>query len=213
MSRRSLLAFGTALTFIGCTFNWNALDPRLDPAAGGGEEGGSTSVGGQGGTATTTSSTGGTTSTGGSGATGGAGGAGGGLGGGGGAGGSVPSPTCNGQTVPLLTNGVSVVGSTLQAPAQLEGNCASTTGGELVYAFVLPMTADVTVTTELAGTSYDSIPYVREICDDGTTELACEDVGAGDTLVLPALPAGTYYVIVDSHSTSNEGNFEVMVSW
>jgi hypothetical protein len=116
--------------------------------------------------------------------------------------------------VPILANGQIVTGSTLQAPTNFEGSCAGTTGGEIVYAFELPATADVLVDTTLAGTNYDTVLHVRvDSCEDAANEVGCLDRGVGDDLELPALPAGTYFVIVDSHTVSNEGNFELMVSW
>jgi hypothetical protein len=120
---------------------------------------------------------------------------------------------CSGQVVVELDNGVAVTGSTVGAPAMLDANCASTAGGERIYVFVLGSTADVTVSTDLPGTTFDVIPYVREDCEDSATEVGCSDDGAGDDIALTALPAGTYFVILDSHSPSNEGDFELRVDW
>lgn len=132
----------------------------------------------------------------------------------GGTGGSVQGVTCNGQSVPELNNGEVVTGSTLQAPTDFEGGCAETTGGEIVYAFELAATADVLVDTTLPGTNYDTVLHVRQgACEDATSEVGCLDRGVGDDLNLPGLPAGTYFVIVDSHTIANEGNFELMISW
>jgi hypothetical protein len=209
MTRVSLLVLAVAASFAACALDWDTFDPRLATTTTN-----SSSSGGGGGGGVTNGSGGSTSSSNGSGATGGTGGSSsstGGAGGGGGAGGALP--TCNGDVVPLLTNGASVTGNTVMAPTQLAAVCAGTTGGERVFAFVLANGADVTVTTELPGTNYDVVQYVREVCEDSTTELSCDDPGAGDTHVLPALPAGTYFVIVDSHSTTQEGDFELMVSW
>jgi hypothetical protein len=208
MFRWTLFAFGSLACLAGCAFDWGSLDPRVETGSGAGGGGGTQSTGG------TSSSGGGTsTSTTGTGGTGGLGGMGGAGGAEGGAGGTMTAPMCFGETVPVLANGVAVLGSTLQAPGQLEGACASTTGGEAVFALILTATADVTVTTELAGTTYDTVLHVRQDCTDRTSEVGCLDGGSGDTLVLPALPAGTYFVVVDSHSIANEGNFELETSW
>lgn len=220
MLRSTPLLVAMAMGLVGCAFDWASLDPRETEGAQGGAGatgGAGTGVGGDGGEPTTTSSTTSTSSTGGSTGDGGAGGTGGaptGAGGTGGAGGSPPTFSCNGQVVPELSNGQIVTGSTLQAPTDFEGGCAETTGGEIVYAFQLSATSDVLVDTTLPGTNYDTVLHVREgACEDATNEVGCLDRGVGDDLMLPALPAGTYYVIVDSHTISNEGNFELQVSW
>ena len=70
--------------------------------------------------------------------------------------------------------------------------------------------ANVDITTELAGTNYDSIPYIRGVCESVATEVGCDDVD--DTFTV-ALGPGTYFVIVDSHTINQEGDFELLVSW
>ena len=128
MARSAPLLVAMAMGLVGCVFDWASLDPRASEG-----DGGSTSATGGGGTGgsgvggdPTTSSTTSSSSTGGSTGDGGAGGMGGDPSGGGGTGGAVPTFTCNGQTVPELSNGQIVTGSTLQAPTDFEGACAET---------------------------------------------------------------------------------------
>jgi hypothetical protein len=221
MDLRAVASLGLVVSFVACTFDWEQFDPRL--AAGGGSSQGGGGSGGAGGEPPVIGG-GGTSSQGGMGGGGmGGGGMGGDMGGGGmggdavgsgGAGGAVVQPPmCNGLVVTQLTSGVQVGGSTLQAPSQLEAGCASTTGGEAVYAMVLSTSASVVVTTDLPPTNYDTILYVRSVCESVATELGCDDVGAGDTVSLPNLPAGTYFVIVDSHTISGEGDFGLLATW
>lgn len=217
-----------AASLMGCSFDWDPYDPRLSntsgagtpvggaggsPAGpGGGSVGGAPGGGGAG-------ATGGTPATGGTGGTGGSpGGAGGmggapGAGGAGGAGGGPVSPVCNAMVPPMLDNGVTVSGSTNSAPTQLDAGCAGTTGGERVYYIDVPAGANVVLTNDLPGTTYDTILYVRTVCEDPGTELACDDPAVGDTIMFTAPTAGVYFVIVDSHTPTNEGDFELLVTW
>lgn len=217
MNHSALFSFGTAL-LVGCTFDWATFDPRLAaPGAGGAHsDGGAAGVGGvlgEGGVAGeggAVGGAGGILGVGGAGAFGGSAGSGGGDGG---AGGGVTPPTCNGQVVPVLSSGVTVAGSTTGAPAMLDATCIAAAGGERVYAMVLPSTAEVVVTNDLPGTMYDTVMYVRSVCDDATTEIACDDPGQGDTHTIPGLAAGTYFVIVDTHAPGQEGDFELRATW
>jgi len=205
MVRWSIISLA-ALSFVACSSDWDLLDPRLSTGesndAGGGA-GGSPPSGGDGV---------GAGAVGGTGTGGAAGGTGGAVSGTGGSGGVGP-PMCNGEVVPELASGMTVAGSTAGAETQLEATCTGTTGGERVYALVLPASADVVVTTDLAGTTFDAVLHIREVCEDVATEVACDDVGNGDTITLPGLAAGTYFVIVDSHSTTGEGDFELLATW
>ncbi|HEV8324018.1 MAG TPA: hypothetical protein VG389_20545, partial [Myxococcota bacterium] len=109
--------------------------------------------------------------------------------------------------VPLMTLAPdgSAMGTTAGV-SNFEGTCTASftaSGPEDVYVFTLGYTADVTVTTNLPGTTMDTGIYVRSVCDDTTTELACNDndptvpFTTASRIDLPGLGAGDYFVFVD----------------
>jgi hypothetical protein len=110
--------------------------------------------------------------------------------------------------------GATTTGTTVGGGTELGCNCNSCPGPEVVHRLLVegdmvPVT--IQATTDLAGTGYDAVLYVRRACDDATTELACDDAGEGDTLTFEATEAGIYYVIVDSHE-GGSGNYELEVT-
>jgi hypothetical protein len=82
------------------------------------------------------------------------------------------------------------------------GSCGTTTGSEAVFNVTLTgASTDLFVTTFA---SWNTVLYVRRDCCEGA-ELACNDnydASGNSTLTLHALPAGHYYVIVDSGATA-----------
>lgn len=106
-------------------------------------------------------------------------------------------------------------GTTVGGGAELGAGCTESAGAEVVHRLVLgdadvPVT--LTATSDLDGTGYDAVLYVRRACDDAETELGCDDAGSnGDTVTFDAAEAGVYYVIVDSHD-GGSGSYELVVS-
>ena len=87
-------------------------------------------------------------------------------------------------------------------------------GRETTFSLTLTSPADVIVTTDLpAPPEADTAIYVRPDCDSTAGQLGCANqVGwGGSTLMLTDVPAGTWYVVVDSNSAGG-GNFQLSVT-
>jgi hypothetical protein len=113
-----------------------------------------------------------------------------------------------------LQLGTSHLGNTIDSPAVDAGLCTDTSGPEVFHRLVLgegDVPATVRVTTALGGTNYDAVLYARSDCEQAETELACNDDGDGDTITFTAETAGSYYLIVDSH-TGGAGNYEILAT-
>jgi MYXO-CTERM domain-containing protein len=129
---------------------------------------------------------------------------------------SPPGATC-GDAIAIEPTGTQVItGSTTFTGADLQGSCSS--GGaeaeDQVYAFTLPGRA--TVVAEVEG--FDTLLYARSTCDDADTELACNDDndppgGLGSRIELPALAAGTYFLIVDGFHAGSAGPYTLTVTF
>jgi hypothetical protein len=80
-------------------------------------------------------------------------------------------------------------------------SCGDSAGPDAVYSLTTTGTHSVTVVAAPVGASSSEDPYIfirRSPCSTGT-QVACQDVGysgATETLVQPALAAGTYYIFV-----------------
>jgi cysteine-rich repeat protein len=98
----------------------------------------------------------------------------------------------------------------------LTGSCGGD-GREIVHVVTIAEASDVIITTEGAGTTYDTVVHVRTTCDDGDSEIACsDDIAAGDTasrVVIEGVAAGTtLYVIVDAFDTNDVGEYLLTVT-
>ena len=208
-------------------------------SAGSGGSGGSGGTAGQGGSA----GSGGTAGQGGSGGLGGSAGSGGtagqggsgGLGGSGGQGGALP-PECladadcppgdqclGGECIVidrpaacldavLIDTYGDFLGNNFGAPADLDGDCGSMGGAEV--AFVLdPSLGDLCLSTQ--GSAYDTVLYVRSVCEDDASELDCNDdgvdVGVNSVLDLEA-QGEPVYVVIDGFDDAANGDFILHVS-
>jgi hypothetical protein len=83
------------------------------------------------------------------------------------------------------------------------GDCGGSAGPDTVFRLVVGSRSRVTITTDLPGTESfaDTVIYLRTTCSDASTEIACDDdsgTGAFAELTIAELPAGTYFVVVDS---------------
>jgi hypothetical protein len=108
-----------------------------------------------------------------------------------------------------ISIGSTVTGSTAGAPNGGGGTCGGGSAGEAIFYFDLTGPADVLVSTDHPGTGYNTAVYLRSICDDPSTQLACASGGMlGDSLVETNVEPGRYYVIVDGVA-GGEGDFEL----
>ncbi len=137
---------------------------------------------------------------------------------------AVVTPSCDGAGGPVVdltvASGVPIVrsGTTVGAPADLTStttaSCPTTPGPEVAFRLVLPEARSLLFSLDNAGTAagWDPVLYVRSASCVGA-QVGCNDDGGGSLkseLVVSAMPPGTYFVFVDSASTS--GSFELTVT-
>jgi hypothetical protein len=106
-----------------------------------------------------------------------------------------------------------ITGDTSGANNDAVPSCRSTsTAPDDLYAFTLDTETMVTASV----TGFDTVLYLREVCDDPGSELACNDdstpPGNYGSYVSEILPAGEYYLIVDGYG-SNYGSYELAVNF
>ncbi|MBW2262171.1 MAG: hypothetical protein JRG91_09380 [Deltaproteobacteria bacterium] len=87
-------------------------------------------------------------------------------------------------------------------------NTCGGSGSDHVYFVYVDATTTGTLSTCNSYTDYDTVLAVRDVCDDVSTEVACNDTGTGCMLTTPGASSisrsyapGLYYVIIDSAST------------
>jgi hypothetical protein len=134
-----------------------------------------------------------------------------------GAGGCMPDPNPQGEAcadaipLPVVATG-SVTGSTLGARDDAQATCGgSAAGPDRVYALDLPVEMRFEVQTDGA---YDSVLHLRSVCDSQASQLACDDDSGPNTgsLLLQILPAGSYYLWVDTYGTGTGGAYTLSYS-
>lgn len=122
-------------------------------------------------------------------------------------------PSVCGDLVPtVLEPGATLDGTTDGLTSATSGTCGGGSAGEQVFLLTVYELSDVTITTDLAGTAFDTAVYVRSDCLNLGSQLACEGAGAaGDTLTLTSLPPGTYFVFVDGVAGAS-GAFQIQAT-
>jgi cysteine-rich repeat protein len=123
-----------------------------------------------------------------------------------------PGACPGGTEIHSLPVGTTVSGSTTGQPNHLSGGgtCGGSSSGEDVYVVTVPAKSDLTATTNLAGTSFNTVLYVRATC--GGANLACASAGMlGDTATVQNLAPGIYWVVVDGFGGAN-GNYQLLVT-
>lgn len=131
-----------------------------------------------------------------------------------------PNDGCSGAIPLTFTNNVAVASGSTAAASNSNPAGATTpvcdplarTGKDVVYSFTLTQPQDVVVQAAATATSdLIAVAYLRNVCADDTraAELACDAEGNGVTRY--GLPAGTYFVWVDSE-VGTSGDFELQVS-
>ncbi|MFZ5468085.1 MAG: hypothetical protein ACOZIN_01500 [Myxococcota bacterium] len=93
------------------------------------------------------------------------------------------------------------------------GSCNDVTGGpELVYRLTLPQPHDVRITARGVGATVDPVLYLRESPCPSGAELACDDqLFSPELLQRTSLPAGDYFLFVESYDVGGGGPTEVSV--
>jgi hypothetical protein len=130
-----------------------------------------------------------------------------------------PNDTCAAPRVLdfSATNSLRFTVDTSDAEDDAIGTCAFGPGGrDTVYAFNLASGRTVTVTSESAdgGVSVDPMIYLRAggCGSDAGTEINCADDYPAPEVMVNTLPAGQYYLFVDSFSSSTAGPTVVTVT-
>ncbi|MDP9036843.1 MAG: hypothetical protein M3O50_18755 [Myxococcota bacterium] len=118
---------------------------------------------------------------------------------------------------PTLAPGQTITGSTVGAADQFFCTCAGgesgTTGADRVYRVVVAARSQVQLA--VTGHAFDLAVALRKTCADapgspGAAEVACEAVTSGGperTTLDRTLDPGTYWVVVDGQSASDQGSF------
>jgi hypothetical protein len=107
-----------------------------------------------------------------------------------------PPAVCNGALEGVLGE----QSGELEGINTLTGSCVDAVGAELVVRFTAAAAGDYQFDT--AGSAFDTVLYVRGVCNDAETELGCsdDDDGALSSRVELALEADQeVYAIIDGH--------------
>lgn len=104
------------------------------------------------------------------------------------------------------------------SPATASGLISTTCGGagpEVVYEIHVAQPQVMVATTVGAGTSEDTVLYVRD--STCMTELACNDddttAGTGASTLTVSLQTGTYYLVVDAATSTSSGAYALSVKF
>ena len=126
-------------------------------------------------------------------------------------------PSICGATVPLtaLPADGKVMGTFFpNATNDLISTSCGGAGGEVAYLLHLDAEASLQIRTDFPETTADTVVYVRSDCRQPSTELACgDDQGTerGARALVETLPAGDYYIVVDSQ-LGGTGDFRLEVT-
>jgi hypothetical protein len=117
-------------------------------------------------------------------------------------------------SAPTLVDGTRVSGTTAGAGDKFATSCSSAdaSGPDRIFKFVLPNRANVHLA--LTAATFDATLALRRACADasagaGTPELVCESEPDANhrSVVERSLEAGSYWVVVDGQSASDQGPF------
>ena len=123
-------------------------------------------------------------------------------------------PCANATDATGSINAGSLTGSTTGPDDLLTGSCAGgeNSAPEVVFAITPEVDGLIVASTANAGTDFDTVLYVLEVCSDPSSEVACDDDGGGNALSIASFDAvggSTYYIVVDGYEGA--GNFELTI--
>lgn len=104
-------------------------------------------------------------------------------------------------------------GTTVGAFNDFQGGCGRGEGPDVAYELVLAEEAGVVA--EITEATWDTVLYLRRVCNDPTTELACNDDHSGSLrsrIDAGRQPAGTYYLFVDGFGSGDQGTYTLSVT-
>jgi cysteine-rich repeat protein len=126
--------------------------------------------------------------------------------------GTAPGNRCSD---PLPLNSPSESGTTSSMLDNFTSSCGGGTGSDHVYFLYVDATTTGSLTTCNSPTDYDTVLAVRDVCNDVTTEIACNDSAPvcmvttpGAATISRSWTPGLYYVVIDSASTGG-GHYQI----
>ena len=111
-------------------------------------------------------------------------------------------------------DGANLTGSTAAATDEHTPSCVpDSLAPDVAYELTLTEDAPVIVSLENAGTTYDTVMYVREACLDPGSEIACNDDGAdlASVLFFDAVKDTTYTIVIDGFGDAS-GDYELSLT-
>jgi hypothetical protein len=134
----------------------------------------------------------------------------------------IDDPTACGQTLtikqlPMLgTDTGALDGSSISGVASACGGGGGAPA--IAYVFYLPRPRVMVATTDLPGTTMDTVLDLRSAdCDAATSSIACNDDVGGimnkASRLVASLPAGTYYLVVEGYDASALGMYAIEVDF
>jgi hypothetical protein len=128
---------------------------------------------------------------------------------------SVTTAPGNRCSDPLPLDTTHVAGATCSMTNVFTPSCASSSASDQVFYLYVPTTRTGTLTTCNTVTDFDTVLHLRSVCDDATTELACNDDASGCTLstagastITRGFSPGLYYVVADGFGSAC-GSFQI----
>jgi hypothetical protein len=131
----------------------------------------------------------------------------------------VPTNHCASAPIQDLTgriNGAPVAGDTSASADDFSDAGLGAGGPDDLYQFSLVHPASVTIS--LCGSSFDTLMYLRSVCEDGRTTIAFNDdsndcgLGSVQSRIVAMLDAGLYYLVVDGYGSGDAGAYQVDVT-
>ena len=127
---------------------------------------------------------------------------------------SVDPNACGpGLLVQLVQGGAT--GTVPGTPSNLASPTCGGGGGEAAYQVSFTEPSVLVATTDLPGTTMDTVLYLRTDCLDPATELACNnntgEPGVTTSRIVATLDPGTYYLVVDADSAASGGTYQLQV--
>ena len=129
-----------------------------------------------------------------------------------------PGERCTNPTALMFTNGMAggmamATGNTTNLFDDSVGTCGGTSGPDAVYSFTTDRPLDLTASVSTTTGTYRPVVYLRSTTCTGT-QVACAiaaTAGGTASLTVQTLPAGTYFLWVDS-ATATGGAYTVMAN-
>jgi hypothetical protein len=119
--------------------------------------------------------------------------------------------SCN-SAIAIPPEGIQEIsGNTSLSSNDAEPSCSTGSHNpDDLYVFILKKETFITASV----TGFNTVLYIREICDSPSSEITCDPAAGGDgSEVEVNLPAGEYYLIVDGSGISGFGAYQLTVDF